>query len=199
MTRTLPRLRARRRGLTLGSLLSDAIRRYVLQDKNLTHPIPMWALFCFLRTLRKSEENNSHKLSSISPIDRAEQLLLGEPPGALAQTPAICRPPPALLHEVFLARVRLSPLAIACCSYRTSAGSPTINEIAYASSHAAALQLADKLGVLAQSVVPIALSDPVDIAISMVAVLLAGVTCVLVDPAAIDAHVLQHYLDLGQP
>jgi hypothetical protein len=183
--------------------LVDATERFLFSDNILTRHIPPWLLFHSANALRSLQvQSNPYKISDVPLVSASQRILLG---GDIVPQPQPFfwdkHPHQYLLHDLFLERARMDPLSIVFRSHHIAPATAPIVEISYASCYAIALRLALKLlsaGVQANSVVPIISVHPVDIAISMIAVLLAGSAYAIMDPKASDIAALQDCLTLGQ-
>ena len=178
-----------------------AIERYLFFNRFLTRRLPPWLLVRLTNALWSLRVQSNHfKVTDIPLVSTPERYLLGGDvaPRGRARFPNMHS---RNLHDIFLERARADPLSIAIRYHHTSNTTTSIVEITYASCHAIALRLTlilQSFDVRAHSVVPIILVHPVDIAISMIAVLLAGATYAIMDPKTLDTAGLQECLSLGQ-
>jgi hypothetical protein len=183
--------------------LFSAPERFLFHDNVLARLLPPQLLFhssSVLRSLRV--RSNCCTITDVPLVSPSEQSLLG---GDVApkHNPRFWNESPhsSLLHDFFLERVRVDPLSIAFRSHHVTKTTPATVEITYALCHTIALRLALKLqsaGVQPRSVVPIILIHPVDIAVSMIAVLLAGAAYAILDAKTCDVAEIQECLSLGQ-
>lgn len=141
------------------------------------------------------------KLSQIPLSSHTERLLFG------CITSRKCHvlrdfPGENLLQEFFLENVRTNPMSIVFCSQLISGdGVASVMEMSYISCYREALRLVGELqsaGISSRHVVPIISSQPLGIAISVIAVLLSGAAYIIIEPQLMDYLNIQNCLHLGE-
>jgi hypothetical protein len=191
------------RDLTSNLPLFGAIERYLFFNIFLIRRLPPWLLVHLTNALWSLRvQSNRFKVADMHLVSATELYLLGGDVAPRDRARFLnMHSRSCLLHDIFLERARADPLSIAFRYHHTSNITTSIVEITYASCHAIALRLAlilQTADVQAHSVVPIILVHPVDITISMIAVLLAGATYAIMDPKTLYAAGLQECLSLRQ-
>ncbi|RDB18663.1 hypothetical protein Hypma_014698 [Hypsizygus marmoreus] len=175
-----------------------------LLSHNVSRLLPS-SMFIRVANILWSLRNHGVRLSTdVLLMNDAEQALMGD----IATLPFrygswSSHPHASIVHGHFLECARATPLSIAFQLHpqRRGGDSSPVIDISYSSAHTIAARLAAELrtsGVCSGSVVPLLLSNPMEISICMIAVMLAGAAYAIIDPKELDLIELQECMGLSR-
>ncbi|RDB18662.1 hypothetical protein Hypma_014699 [Hypsizygus marmoreus] len=165
---------------------------------------PSWLLIGCARVLWKLRNHGARLCSEVPLLNDAEQTLMGDITELRYQEDNWSWDPHAsLLHSHFVEQGRTTPLSPAfhVCFQRAASLSSPVVDISYSSTFSIAINLATELrssGVTLGSIVPLILTDRAELAISMVAVLLAGAAFAVFDPNRLEFASVRRCMDFAR-